>query len=61
MSRTEKPRHINLGRTPDHNPDRNSANGPTGATAATDIRPRDDSGDSRPRHSSKVCLAGIRG
>jgi hypothetical protein len=47
---------------PDHNLDRNGADDGPDASGASDIRRRDDnSGDSRPRRSSKVCLAGIRG
>jgi len=44
---------------PDHNRDRNDVDDGTGASAAIDIRPHDDRGGSAPRHSSKVCLAGI--
>ena len=46
---------------PDRNLDRSDANDGNGASGATDILPRDDSGGSRKRRNSKVCLAGIRG
>ena len=53
---------INPGRRLGHNLDRNGADDGPDASGASDIRRRDDnSGDSRPRRSSKVCLAGIRG
>jgi hypothetical protein len=54
----EKARRINPGRSPDHNLDRNGADDGTGATAATDIRPRDGSSDSGRHHSSMACIVG---
>ena len=57
----QKSRRFSRGGSPDHNLGRNDVDDGTGAIAAIDIRPSDDSGDGHSRRSSKVCLAGIRG
>jgi hypothetical protein len=46
---------------PGRSPDRNGDDDGTGATAATDIRPRDGSSDIDHRRSNKACIVGIRG
>ena len=53
-----KEQQINPGRRPDHNLDRNGGDDGTGATAATDIHPRDgSSGTGRP-HSNRAGIVG---
>jgi hypothetical protein len=61
MIGTEISLQINPGRSPDHNLDRNDTDDGTGASGASDIRPRVDSSGIGHHHSNRACIAGIRG